>query len=336
LGSSRLQLTSYVLLNSNRFAKPWIAAVNLVMKMESVNFVVLGDPSIAGELGKKGSSADMTFFERKLSDTIFSFIAPSGFPKKVQPLIQAIALAEYAIVNVTTIDKVLGEQIVALNALKMERGFIVVSNGLDDDVKKIVRSTVLEKYEFITLDNLKRKLDTVAAVSADGATKIIVDAAFEVKGIGPVALGVVRRGLLKKHDDLVVYPESKPVSVRSIQMHDEDVDEAASPARVGVALKGVTADEIERGNVIAAKDTLKTGSEMKIRFEKSPFYKGDISPSSSYHLSIDLQVKPVKLKLEGSDLTAAADKPFAYEPGCSCLILDLDAPMRIVGRGVVL
>lgn len=305
------------------------------MKMKSVNFVVLGDPSIAGELGKKGSSADMTFYERKISTTIFSFIAPSGFPKKVQPLIQAIVLAEYAIVNVTTIDKVLGEQIVALNALKMERGFIV-ANGLDDDLKKIVRSTVLEKYEFITLDNLKRKLDTVAAVSADGSTKIIVDAAFEVRGIGPVALGVVRRGLLKKHDDLVIYPEAKSLSVRSIQMHDEDVDEAASPARVGVALKGVTADEIERGNVIAAKDSLKTGSELKIRFEKSPFYKGEINPSSSYQLSIDLQVKPVKLKVEGSDLTVAADKPFAYEPEDSCLILDLDAPMRIMGRGVIL
>lgn len=305
------------------------------MKMKSVNFVVLGDPSIAGELGKKGSSADMTFYERKLSDTIFSFIAPSGFPKKVQPLIQAIALAEYVIVNVTTIDKVLGEQIVALNALKMEQGFII-TNGLDDDLKKIVRSTVLEKYEFITLDNLKRKLDTVAAVSADGATKIIVDAAFEVRGIGSVALGVVRRGLLKKHDDLVVYPEAKPVSVRSIQMHDEDVDEAASPARVGVALKGVTADEIERGDVIAAKDSLKTGSELKIQFEKNLFYKGEINPSSSYQLSIDLQVKPVKLKVEGNGLTVAADKPFAYESGGSCLILDLDAPMRVVGRGVIL
>ncbi|MCL5318786.1 MAG: EF-Tu/IF-2/RF-3 family GTPase [Thaumarchaeota archaeon] len=304
--------------------------------MKSVNFVVLGDSSIAGELGKKGSSADMTFYERKLSDTIFSFIAPSGFPKKVQPLIQAIALAEYAIVNVTAIDRVLGEQIVALNALRMDRGFIVAANGLDDDVKKIVRSTVLDKYEFITLDNLKRKLDSVAETGVTGATKIVVDAAFEVKGIGPVALGVVRRGLLKKHDELVVYPEVKPVSVRSIQMHDEDVDEAVSPARVGVALKGVTADEIERGNVIAAKDSLKTGSELKIKFEKSPFYKGEINSSSSYHLSIDLQAKPVKLKLEGDDLTVAADKPFAYEPGDSCLILDLDAPMRIVGRGVIL
>ncbi len=307
------------------------------MKMKSVNFVVLGDSSIAGELGKKGSSADMTFYERKLSDTIFSFIAPSGFPKKIQPLVQAIALAEYAIVNVTTIDKVLGEQIVALNALKMERGFIVVSNGLDDDVKKIIRSTILEKYEFITLDNLKRKLDSLAEVGVAGATKIIVDAAFEVRGIGPVALGVVRRGLLKKHDELVVFPEGKPVSVRSIQMHDEDVDEAASPARVGVALKGVTADEVERGNVIAVKDSLKTGSDLKIRFEKSPFYRGEINPSSSYHLSIDLQAKPVKLKLEGNDLlSAAADKPFTYEPGNSCLILDLDAPMRIVGRGAIL
>ncbi len=303
--------------------------------MKSVNFVVLGDSSIADELGKKGSSADMTFYERKLSDTIFSFIAPSGFPKKVQPLVQSIALSEYAIVNVTTIDKVLGEQIVALNALRMERGFIV-ANGLDDDIERIVRSTVLEKYEFITLDNLKRKLDSIIEVPSTGATKVVVDAAFEVRGIGPVALGVVRRGLLKKHDEVVVFPDAKPVSVRSIQMHDEDVDEASSPARVGVALKGITAEEITRGGVIAAKDSLRTDSELRIKFEKSPFYKGEINPSSSYHLTIDLQAKPVKLKLDDSDLTAIADKPFVYESGDRCLILDLDAPMRIVGSGIIL
>ena len=303
--------------------------------LKSVNFVVLGDASIADELGKKGSESDMTFYEKTFSGKIFSFIVPSGFPKKIQALTQSITLAEYAIVNVKSIDKVLGEQIVALNAMKMERGFII-ANGFDDDIKKITRSTVLEKYEYITLDNLKRKLENIEEVSVDGATKVIVDAAFEVKGIGIVALGVVRRGLLKKHDDVVVFPEAKLVSVRSIQMHDEDVDEAFSPARVGVALKGISADEITRGNIIAAKDSLKTANELKIRFEKNPFYKGEINPSSSYQLYIDLQFRLVKIEFNGSDINVVANKPLAYETGNSCLILDLDAPMRIVGSGIIL
>ncbi len=302
--------------------------------MKSINFVVLGDASIANELGKKGSVTDMTFYERKSSGKIFSFIVPSSFPEKIQPLVQAIALTEYAIVNVSGIDKTLGEQIVALNSMKMEKGFIV-ANGLDEDIKKIIRSTVLEKYEFVTIDELKQKIENISEVSIDGPKKIVVDAAFEVKGVGTVALGVVRRGLLKKHDELEIFPGKKPVSIRSIQMHDEDVEEANSPARVGVAIKGTIADEIPRGDVIAEKDSIKTANEIKIKFEKSPFYKGEMNLSSSYHLCVGLQIKPVKIKSVGEEVVMNSDKPFAYETGEHCLLLDLDSPMRIVGSGMI-
>lgn len=299
--------------------------------MKSINFVVLGDASVAGEFGKKGSVSDMTFYERKSSDKIFAFIVPSSFPEKVQPLVQAIALSEYAIVNVKAIDKSLGEQIVALNEMKMEKGFII-ANGMDDDVRKIIKSTVLEKYELVTLDELKQKIENIADISVDGPVKTLIDAAFEVKGVGTVALGVVRRGTMKKHDELELFPQRKVVQVRSIQMHDDDVEEAVSPARVGVALKGTVADEISRGDVIAAKDSMKTGNELKIKFEKSAFYKGTIEPSSSYHLCVGLQIKPVRIN---GDIFVA-DKPFAYETGERCLVLDLNSPMRIAGSGIVL
>ena len=50
--------------------------------MESVNFVILGDQSIATDFGKKGTSTDLTLFDRKEAEKIYTFVTPNGFPKK--------------------------------------------------------------------------------------------------------------------------------------------------------------------------------------------------------------------------------------------------------------
>ena len=51
----------------------------------SVNFVVLGDQSVAGNLGKKGTATDMTMYDKKESGVIRTYTTPSGFPDKIQP-----------------------------------------------------------------------------------------------------------------------------------------------------------------------------------------------------------------------------------------------------------
>ena len=47
--------------------------------MKSVNFVILGEQSIANDFGKKGTSTDLTLYDRKESDIIRTWIVPSGF-----------------------------------------------------------------------------------------------------------------------------------------------------------------------------------------------------------------------------------------------------------------
>ena len=51
--------------------------------MKSVNFVILGDYSIANDFGKKGTSTDLTLYDKKESDIIRTWIAPNGFPEKI-------------------------------------------------------------------------------------------------------------------------------------------------------------------------------------------------------------------------------------------------------------
>ena len=58
--------------------------------MRSINFVVVGEQTIANDFGKKGTTTDLTLYDKKESDIIRTWIVPNGFPEKIQPLLQAI------------------------------------------------------------------------------------------------------------------------------------------------------------------------------------------------------------------------------------------------------
>ena len=61
--------------------------------LNSFNFVLLGDTTIANELGKKGTSSDITIYDRKTNDKIISYCFPNTYPEKLQPLLQSIAMS---------------------------------------------------------------------------------------------------------------------------------------------------------------------------------------------------------------------------------------------------
>ena len=116
--------------------------------MESVNFVILGDQEIATDFGKKGTSTDLTLFDRKEAQKIYTFVTPNGFPEKIQPLFQAIALAEYVIFHVNALDKFTGEQILALDALGKKEGILSHSYDVDEArLDLMIKGTVLEGYK---------------------------------------------------------------------------------------------------------------------------------------------------------------------------------------------
>ena len=92
--------------------------------IKSVNFAFLGEQSVANDFGKKGTVSDLTLYDRKESDIIRTWVVPNGFPEKIQPLFQAINLAEYVIFYVGNLDRYTGEQMVALEILKKREGIL--------------------------------------------------------------------------------------------------------------------------------------------------------------------------------------------------------------------
>jgi selenocysteine-specific translation elongation factor len=173
-------------------------------------------------------------------------------------------------------------------------------------------------------------------VKRDGPPIIHIDNIFNVKGVGVVVLGILKQGAIKVHDELILFPQKKSVTIKSIQMHDKNVEESFSPARVGLALTGVSYDGITRGDILSNFNHFTSADqELIMNFDKVPFYKNELSENHLYLLSIGTQIKPVKIKkLENDKLKIISEKLFSFRAKDIAILLNPDSKdIRIVGSG---
>ena len=305
--------------------------------VKSINFVVLGKQDVASEFGKKGTESDLTLYDRKESDIIKTWVIPNGFPEKIQPLFQAINLAEYVIFHVDKLDKFTGEQIIALDSLKKEKG--ILSHTFDVDESKLnmmIKGTVVENYARVEQDKIKEEMNALEPITNANPAELLIDHCFDVKGVGTVILGKVTNGTIKQYDNLKLYPHNIDVLIKSIQMHDDPVSESICPARVGLAVKGAKPDEVGRGDVISVEDAVDIKTEIELDFEKSPFYKSEIAENQGCLVNIGLQIKAAKFS-SIIPLKLTFEKPIVCKKNDIAVILKPESTtIRILGSGKIL
>ena len=81
-----------------------------------------------------------------------------------------------------------------------------------------------------------------------------VEDVFSIKGRGTVVTGRVEQGIIKVGDtvDVVGIKETSQTVVTGVEMFHKMLDEAEPGDAVGLLLRGVDRDEVERGQVLAA------------------------------------------------------------------------------------
>ena len=166
-------------------------------------------------------------------------------------------------------------------------------------------------------------------------TKIVIDHCFDVKGVGTVVLGKVISGTVKQYQNLKLLPLRIEVMVKSIQMHDDPVEEAISPARVGLSLKGVKPDEVGRGDILSEDDSIPVKTEIELDFKKNPFYKDSFSENQMCLVSIGLQIKAAKFS-SIEPVKLVLDKPAVCDKTDIAVILKPESDtIRILGSGTI-
>jgi len=305
--------------------------------MKSINYAFLGDESIVKDFGKKGTSTDITIYDKKETGVVKTWTVPTGFPEKIQPLFQAINMGEYVIFHVSKLDKFTGEQIVALDVLKKKKG--ILSHSYEVDRQKLllmIKGTVIEEYKLVDPQDLKKEMDSLEPISQEGNTRIPIDHCFDVKGVGTVILGKVVQGKVKTHDKLKLLPKDSEIVVKSIQMHDDNVDEAVSPARVGLAVKGVGPDDIQRGDMLCAEDGLQVGQDVTLNYLQNKFFKESIAENQTFLVSIGLQIRAAKI-VSLNPMKLSLNKPATFVKDDICVILKPESlSIRIVGSGSII
>jgi selenocysteine-specific elongation factor len=131
------------------------------------------------------------------------------------------------------------------------------------DVEELLAGTALAGTAIVEtsarngagLDELRDALDAAAAAveprPAAGATRLPIDRAFTLHGIGTVVTGTLWSGVVTAGDRLVLTPTGGEVRVRSVEVHDQPVERAEAGQRVAANLVGVERNAIPRGATLS-------------------------------------------------------------------------------------
>jgi len=85
-----------------------------------------------------------------------------------------------------------------------------------------------------------------------------IEDVFSITGRGTVATGKIDRGIIKVGEtvDLVGLGDTKATTVTGVEMFQKTLDEGVAGDNVGILLRGLQKDEIERGMVLAKPGTI--------------------------------------------------------------------------------
>jgi selenocysteine-specific elongation factor len=175
------------------------------------------------------------------------------------------------------------EHLAILGLLGVERGVVAVTkaDSVEPDTLELALAEARELVpgaEVVAvsaktgrgLDELRAALARVPVENerSDAPTRLYVDRAFTLHGIGTVATGTLWSGRIASGDVLRVDPGGREVRVRSVQVHDREVDVASAGQRVAVALPGLERRELGRGDALVEPGVFDVSYRLDVEVEE--------------------------------------------------------------------
>ena len=180
-----------------------------------------------------------------------------------------------------------------------------------------------------------------------------IEDVFSITGRGTVATGRIERGVVKVGDnvEIVGIGETQTTTITGIEMFQKTLDEGFAGDNVGILLRGLTRDDIERGMVLSQPGTITphTNFESEVYVltkeeggRHTPFFTGyrpqfyvrttDVTGSIEQFTADDGSVVEMVMPGDRIKMTAELIYPVAIEEGMRFAIREGG---RTIGAGVV-
>lgn len=261
----------------------------------------------------------------------------------------------HIVVFLNKADMVDDEELIEL--VEMEVRDLLTSYGFPGDDIPIVRGSALKALEGdksdigeLAIDKLLEALDNIPEPARDIEKPFLlpVEDVFSISGRGTVVTGRVERGIVKVGDEVEfvgIRPTQKSV-VTGVEMFRKLLKEGRAGDNVGILIRGIKREDVERGQVVAKPGTITPHTKFEAEIyvlskeeggRHTPFVTG-YKPQFYFRTtdvtgSIDLP-DGVEMVMPGDNITISAVliSPIAMEEGVKFAIREGG---RTVGAGVV-
>ncbi len=267
---------------------------------------------------------------------------------------------KYIVVYLNKCDMVDDPELLEL--VEMEVRDLLSSYGFPGDEIPVIKGSSLKVLESTSKDPNAPEYQCInelmAAVDSyiptperpvDQAFLMPIEDVMTISGRGTVVTGRVERGTLKLSDEVEIVglsKERKKTVVTGIEMFRKTLDQAEAGDNVGVLLRGIQREEVERGQVLAKPGTIHPHTKFKAQVyvltkeeggRHTPFFNG-YRPQFYFRTTdvtglIDLpQGTEMVMPGDNVDMTIELITPIAIEQGLRFAIREGG---KTVGSGVV-
>jgi selenocysteine-specific elongation factor len=239
---------------------------------------------------KRGITIDIGFARLDLGPYHLGIVDVPGHERFVKNMLAGATGIDLALLVVAADDSVMPqtrEHLEILRLLGLRHGVVALTKCdivdattrevVELEVRDLVRGTFLENAPLVgTSAHTGMGIDVLKAAIGDACTKVeqregkqwfrmAIDRSFVVQGHGTVVTGSATSGSLAVGDELDWQPRGEVVRVRSLQNHDEPVQEVHRGQRAAINLAGVRHEDVIRGQELATPGYLKPSRVLTVR-----------------------------------------------------------------------
>jgi len=182
----------------------------------------------------------------------------------------------YLVVYLNKVDQVDDEEL--LDLVEMEVRELLSSYDFPGDDIPLIKGSALQAMESSATDandavyaSIKELMDAVDSYipeperDLDKPFLMSVEDVFTISGRGTVATGRIERGIVNTGEEVEItgIKETQTTTVTGVEMFRKTLDEGRAGDNVGLLLRGVKREDIERGQVICKPGSITPHTEFK-------------------------------------------------------------------------
>jgi len=319
---------------------------------------------------KRGISIDLGFSHFDISqDERIGIIDVPGHEKFLKNMLAGVAGMDLVMLVVAADEGVMPqtkEHLDILDLIGLKKGIIVITkidkveedflSLVEDDVRTSVQGTFLEDAPCVYVDSISRRgLDDLIALiktvseevegrDEDAPVRMYIDRIFSVKGFGSVVTGTLVEGTIKPDDELTIYPKELRAKVRGVQVHSKPAKAAYAGQRVAINLSNVEKDKIERGDILAASNSMSPTMMIDCKIRVIREASKDIEHWDRvrlYHGAREIlgRIVPLESSIIQRGYEGYAQIRLEEKLACKALdkiVIRMYSPMETIGGGVIL